>query len=85
MEHAAIHLNQGVQLLDTKSPDEIGRMTTAFNQMSQQLKISIHSLEDKNQQLEQANQMKNEFLAIAAHDLKNPLSIIQSFGFRRKK
>lgn len=80
MEHAARHLNQGVQLLDTKSPDEIGRMTTAFNQMSQQLKISIHSLEDKNQQLEQANQMKNEFLAIAAHDLKNPLSIIQSFA-----
>lgn len=80
MEHAAMYLNQGVQLLDTKSSDEIGRMTVAFNQMSQQLKISIHSLEEKNHQLEQVDQLKNEFLAIAAHDLKNPLSIIQSFS-----
>ncbi len=80
MEHAAEHLNQGIQLLDNQRFDEIGRMTLAFNKMSQQLKISIHSLEDKNQQLEQLNQLKNEFLAIAAHDLKNPLSIIQSLS-----
>lgn len=77
MEHAAGHLRHGVQLIDTKSFDEIGRMTSAFNQMSQQLKISLDSLEDKNRQLEEVNQLKNEFLAIAAHDLKNPLSIIQ--------
>lgn len=80
MEHAANHLGDGVQLVDINKKDEIGRMTVAFNQMSQQLKISIHSLEEKNQQLEQVNQLKNEFLAIAAHDLKNPLSIIQTLS-----
>lgn len=43
---------------------------------SQKLKTSFEHLEEKNQQLEHANQLKNEFLGIAAHDLKNPLSVI---------
>jgi|JFJP01.1.fsa_nt_gi signal transduction histidine kinase len=77
MENAAAHLSEGVQLLGQQSQDEIGRMTIAFNQMSRQLQISIQSLEEKNKQLEHLNQLKNEFLGIAAHDLKNPLSIIQ--------
>ncbi|MEZ5673518.1 MAG: HAMP domain-containing sensor histidine kinase [Thiotrichaceae bacterium] len=46
--------------------------------MSQQLQISFNSLEEKNEQLEVVNQLKNDFLGIVAHDLKNPLSIIQS-------
>ncbi len=78
MEDAAAHLSQGVQLVDEKSQDEIGRMALAFNQMSRQLQVSFKNLEEKNKQLEQVNQLKNEFLGIAAHDLKNPLSIIQS-------
>jgi len=46
-----------------------------------------HELQQKNetlvtlnQQLTQLNQDKNEFLGIAAHDLKNPLSSIQSLA-----
>jgi signal transduction histidine kinase len=80
MEEAATHLSQGVQLIDEKGRDEIGRMAFAFNQMSRQLQLSFKSLEEKNQQLETANQLKNEFLGIVAHDLKNPLSIIQSIS-----
>ncbi|MDY6994050.1 MAG: hybrid sensor histidine kinase/response regulator [Pseudomonadota bacterium] len=37
-------------------------------------------LEAKNQQLMQLNQDKNEFLSIAAHDLKNPLATIQTLA-----
>jgi len=37
-------------------------------------------LELKNQQLMQLNQDKNEFLSIAAHDLKNPLATIQTLA-----
>jgi len=37
-------------------------------------------LEQKNQYLETLNQEKNEFLGIAAHDLKNPLSAIQGLA-----
>lgn len=37
-------------------------------------------LNDKNQELVKVNQEKNEFLAIAAHDLKNPLASIQTLA-----
>jgi len=45
-------------------------------------KIIEHSeeLEKNNQALIQLNQEKNEFLSIAAHDLKNPLSAILGFA-----
>ncbi len=37
-------------------------------------------IKDKNQQLIQLNQEKNEFLGIVAHDLKNPLSNIMTLS-----
>jgi len=37
-------------------------------------------LQDKNEALIKLNEEKNEFLGIAAHDLKNPLSAIQGFA-----
>jgi two-component system, sensor histidine kinase and response regulator len=37
-------------------------------------------LNEKNQTLIKLNQEKNEFLGIAAHDLKNPLSAIQGYA-----
>jgi PAS domain S-box-containing protein len=37
-------------------------------------------IESKNAELLKLNQEKNEFLGIAAHDLKNPLSTIQGFA-----
>ncbi len=37
-------------------------------------------IENKNAELLKLNQEKNEFLGIAAHDLKNPLSTIQGFA-----
>jgi len=37
-------------------------------------------IEEKNQQLVQLNQEKNEFLGIVAHDLKNPLGNIMSLA-----
>ena len=43
-------------------------------------KQSEVALQHKNKVLHQLNQEKNEFLAIAAHDLKNPLAAIQSLA-----
>ncbi len=41
-----------------------------------QLQTQAEKLQQANEQLVQFNQEKNEFLAIVAHDLKNPLSAI---------
>lgn len=44
---------------------------------SQEQKLN---LADKNDKLETINKQKNELLGIAAHDLRNPLSVINSFS-----
>ncbi len=71
--------------------DEIGELSQSFQTMAAQLRESFSTLEEKveerthdlahkNQQLVRLNQEKNEFLGIAAHDLKNPLSAIRGFS-----
>ncbi len=50
---------------------ENGR-ASAFQQMQE----ALTELENKNVQLVSMNKEKNEFLGIAAHDLKNPLAIV---------
>ncbi|EDN70129.1 two-component hybrid sensor and regulator [Beggiatoa sp. PS] len=54
----------------------------ALNSYLQNKKIVEHTneLEKSNQALIKLNQDKNEFLGIAAHDLKNPLSAIQGYA-----
>ncbi|SFD84849.1 Signal transduction histidine kinase [Chitinophaga sp. CF118] len=42
--------------------------------------IKIKTIEKKNQEIAQANQMKTEILAIVAHDLRNPISGIRSIA-----
>jgi len=43
-------------------------------------KVAELELQQTNQQLQRVNQEKNEFLGIAAHDLKNPLSAIKGLA-----
>ncbi|WP_353571064.1 ATP-binding protein [Candidatus Albibeggiatoa sp. nov. BB20] len=67
---------------------EVKQLTDNFNQMILELQelfnhleLKVQSrtqqIEQKNQDLVLLNQEKNEFLGIAAHDLKNPLQAIQ--------
>ncbi|MDM8558737.1 hybrid sensor histidine kinase/response regulator [Candidatus Parabeggiatoa sp. HSG14] len=54
----------------------------ALNTYLQNQKLAEYTdeLEKNNQALIKLNQDKNEFLGIAAHDLKNPLSVIQGYA-----
>lgn len=78
--------------IPVRTSDEIGRLTRAFNFMVQEIqeKEYIRSkneeiseanrkLDELNRSLLEANRLKSEFLAIAAHDLKNPLQVIQGY------
>jgi two-component system sensor histidine kinase/response regulator len=47
-----------------------------LRQANKQLQTQAEELRQANEQLVQLNQEKNEFLGIAAHDLKNPLAAI---------
>lgn len=66
-------LEQFYANLETK----ISQRTKELHEKNQQLAKLNQALSEKNEQLISLNQEKNEFLGIAAHDLKNPLSAIQ--------
>lgn len=63
--------------LDTKikikSQDELGELSDAFNQMTDDLKKSRTKIEDYNKILEKLLNQKDEFIGQLGHDLKNPL------------
>ena len=42
-----------------------------------QLEENLNEIKEKNEKLEELNKIKNEFLGMAAHDLRNPLGVIQ--------
>ena len=44
------------------------------------LKMLMADLETKNQKLATLNDLKNKFLGMASHDLRNPISTIQAFS-----
>ena len=59
-----------------ESNAEIQRQLRILDEQSREIEIANTTLQEKNLQLEDLNREKNEFLGIAAHDLKNPLSSI---------
>ncbi|MCI5051547.1 MAG: hybrid sensor histidine kinase/response regulator [Simkaniaceae bacterium] len=44
------------------------------------LEETQHELKGKNVQLKMMNELKNSFLGMAAHDLRNPLGVIQAYS-----
>jgi signal transduction histidine kinase len=44
------------------------------------INVTIKELEEQNKILKSLNEQKNEFLGIAAHDLRNPIGVIQGFS-----
>ena len=48
--------------------------------LNSELATAQRELMKKNLELERANQLKNQFLGMAAHDLRNPIGAIRSFS-----
>jgi signal transduction histidine kinase len=64
------NLNEKIKI-NTK--DELGDLSRAFNQMTDDLKKSRDKIEDYNEILENLLDQKDEFIGQLGHDLKNPL------------
>lgn len=95
LNHSAKEIAQGHwekhECIPLQREDEVGQLSQSFCSMAKQLRESFLNLEDKvkqrtrdiaekNLELERLNQEKNEFLGIAAHDLKNPLSAVKGLS-----
>ncbi len=70
---AQAHEVRRVQERDTSLYDEISRLNN-------ELGVIQRKLTKKNLELERLNQLKNQFLGMAAHDLRNPLGVILSYS-----
>jgi signal transduction histidine kinase len=64
-----------IELLE-KANEEIQRQMDIQAQQSAEIQFANARLQEQNERLKELNAEKNEFLGIAAHDLKNPLGNI---------
>jgi signal transduction histidine kinase len=60
------------QQINSKRHDEIGTLAGSLNQMANSLKSDINKLEE-------VDKLKTEFITIASHNLRTPISIIQGY------
>lgn len=83
LEQAA-QLRQAVSGPGPERPDRRGDQNESlyeeFSRLNNELVNVQRALHKKNSELERLNSEKNLFLGMAAHDLRNPLGVIYSYG-----
>ena len=59
------------------SGDEIGRLAIAFNNMTSKLKKREDELIENAEKLRELDKLKSEFVSLAAHQLRTPVSVVR--------
>lgn len=58
---------------------EMQSLQRQFIKLNNELNVVTRDLQKSNAQLQKLNELKNKFLGFAAHDLRNPAGVIQSY------
>jgi len=70
---------EGMVLIGELDNAEIKEMRNTMISLNNELNNLTRELQKKNVQLDQLNNLKNQFLGMAAHDLRSPISSIMMF------
>lgn len=72
---------------EVKTNDELGRLGTSINTLSDRLQSTISELKNANNELQsdnerktQIDEMRKEFLSNVTHELKTPIALIQGYA-----
>ncbi|MBN1427572.1 MAG: HAMP domain-containing protein [Anaerolineae bacterium] len=67
------------QRVEIGSRDEIGELAKSFNSMTEQLQKTLESEREARREAQEANRLKDLFLATMSHELRTPLNAIIGF------
>ncbi len=73
-------LGNSILALGEANSHEIGLLRKNMLELNQDLNNLTRELQKKNVELKKLNDLKNQFLGIAAHDLRNPIGIIMGYS-----
>ncbi|MGI0010701.1 MAG: ATP-binding protein, partial [Nitrosopumilaceae archaeon] len=84
--------NLDTEVEELKSKNEIGKLLHSFKMMMLNLRNHIEQIENLSEKLKNANEelkrldkLKDEFISIASHELKNPIQPILGFAYLAKR
>lgn len=72
-------LHGGGLIIGEQNLDESLQLHTSLMRLNSELNTVSRDLQKKTVQLEQANNLKNQFLGIATHDLRSPLATVYAY------
>ena len=73
-------VNDSILVFAKNNVEELELLRTELLHTNQELNNLTRSLHKKNSQLANLNAIKNQFLGMASHDLRNPISVVLSYA-----